>query len=667
MPRFKRILVAFLLGWIGVMGVTGMAWTQARGPLLVLHPPDSSSSPPDVHIYASVLDPDQAQSIEGLGSDRFQVTESETSVSLTDVAYRPVGLAVVVVVDRGGISAPGDPRLKQATDLVRELVSRLSVTGAPEDDIIAIVGVGEGGQIAPRENFSYNPVDTNLVLNALVTMEGEAVRGGTPLYNGLDEALNLIGENPDGTIRDVLTHRRKIIVVFSDGIDPNFSDRARENTVIERANEMGVSIYAIGMARTGGQLNRDAENNLKVLAYQTGGLYQLHNNDQTHQEVLALFDRLMTQRNQYVLTYRTVQPKGRYTLRVTVNTDIGSAEKSISYDSRLEPLQLTLTAPSDGLEVTVPYSSSVGGYAGTLTLSAQVTPRDEVSRYPDEVRYFANGVLIGSSTAAPNYEFTWDLGGLVSPSLQAPSREYTLQAEANDPFLGTRLTSGVVKIQVRWEPLPLWRQALLWLVAYWWILLLLVALGIGLLVLLVLFLRTRNQLAQRIVTGTTGVIKGVTRRLGAIPPASAKLVVVKGSNVGREMPLGAPVVKVARDPQFGDFALYDEYVSNPHFSIHQEQTQFYIVDEGSTNGTRVNSMPIPPHTRIVLQPDALIDVGMTQLQFKRVGGTTRQLGPQPGIPPAPPSPPPGVPPTQPGPPYPGGPLPPAGGPTKKVP
>lgn len=669
MLRFKRILAAFLLGWIGVMGITGMARTQARGPLLVLHPPDASSSPPDVHIYASVLDPDQAQSIEGVGSDQFQVTESETSVSLTDVAYQPVGLAVVVVVDRGGISAPGDPRLRQATELVRELVNRLSVTGAPEDDIIAIVGVGEGGQIAPEENFSYNPVDTNLVLNALVTMEGETVRGGTPLYNGLDEALRLIGENPDGTIRDVLTHRRKIIVVFSDGIDPNFSDRARDNTVIERANELGVSIYAIGIARTGGQLNRDAENNLKVLAYQTGGLYQLHNSSQTYEEVLALFDRLMTQRNQYVLTYRTAQPKGRYTLRVTVNTDIGSAEKSIFFDSLLEPLQLSLIAPSDGLEVTVPYSSSIGGYAETLALSVQVTPRDGVSRYPDAVRYFANGVLIGSSTAAPNYEFTWDLGGLISPSLQAPSREYTLQAEANDPFLGTRLTSGVVKIQVRWEPLPLLRRALLWLFAYWWILLLLVVLGIGLLVLLVLLLRTRSQLAQRIVTGTTGVLKGVTRRLGAIPPASAKLVVVKGPNVGREIPLGAPVVKIARDQQFGDFALYDEYTSNPHFSIHHEQTQFYIVDEGSTNGTRVNGMPIPPHTRIVLQPDALIEVGMTHLQFKRVGGTTRQLGPQPGIPPAPPSPPPGVPPTQPRPPYPGGPLPPAGSPTptKKVP
>lgn len=654
-----------------VGGIIGSAQAQTAGPMLVLHPPDTTTSPPEVQIYASVLDPALSQSVEGLGADAFQVRESGTPVSLSDVAYRPVGLAVVVVVDRGGISAPGDPRIRQVTDLVRELVNRLSVTGAREDDIIAIVGIGQGGELRPEENFTHNPVDTNRVLNALVEMEGETVRGGTPLYEGLDEALRLLRENPDAAIRDILAHRRKIIVAFSDGIDPNFSNRAREEDIIRKANEAGISLYAIGMAPWGRALNREAEGNLIRLASQTGGSYQVHKDDPTHQEVLTLFDRLMTQRNQYVLTYRTRQPKGKYTLSVTVNTDQGSAEREVTFDSVLEPPRLRLTSPPEGLEVTVPYSSSVGGYAGTLLLSVEVAPTDGVPRNPTEVRYYANGVLIGQSTTPPAYEFTWDLGGLVRPSLRAPSEEYTLQAEAEDAYLGTRITSGPVKVHITWENLPLPRRGLFWLGMYWWILLLLFLLLLGLLILLAVLLRTRSQLAQRIVTGTTGVLKGVTRRLGPASPAAARLVVVKGANVGREIPLAGPVTKIARDAQFGDFALYDEYVSNPHFSIHQEQTQFYIVDEGSTNGTRVNGMPIPPHTRILLQPDALIEVGMTRLQFKRVGGTTRQLQ-QPGaMPPAGP----GVPPTQP---YPGAGIPPAfppsppgappppGGPTKKV-
>ncbi|MCX8067361.1 MAG: FHA domain-containing protein [Anaerolineae bacterium] len=675
-------LVALLVLFGGMFGTTR---AQAPGPLLILHPPDAISSPPEVRIYASVLDPQLSQSIEGLGADAFLVQESGATVPLAEVAYRPVGLAIVVVVDRGGISARGDPRIRQATDLVRELVNRLSVTGAPEDDVIAIVGVGEGGKLQPEENFTYNPVDINLVLNALVEMEGETVRGGTPLYEGLDEALRLLRENPDAVIRDVLAHRRKVIVVFSDGIDPNFSNRAREEDIIRKANESGISLYAIGMAPQGGVLSRDAEGNLIRLASQTGGAYQIHRDEPTRQAVLALFDRLMTQRNQYVLTYRTRQPKGRYTLNVTVTTDLGSAERSVAFDSILEPLRLTLTAPTEGMTVTVPYSA--GQYTGTLLLSVAVAPTDGVFRTPTEVRYYANGELIGRGGTPPSFEFTWDLGALVRPSLHAPSQEYTLQAEADDPYLDVRITSQPVRIQVTWEPLPFLRRALLWLGMYWWILMLLFALLLGLLVLLAVLLRTRSQLAQRIVTGTTGVLKGVTRRLGATPPAVARLVVVKGTNPGREIPIAGPVTKVARDPQFGDFALYDEYVSNPHFSIHLEQTQFYIVDEGSTNGTRVNGMPIPPHTRILLQPDAIIEVGMTRLQFKRVGGTTRQIQqpgvvpppPGPGGPPSPPHPGPmpppstGAPPTYPypspgappaSPPSPGTPQ--TGGPTRKV-
>jgi pSer/pThr/pTyr-binding forkhead associated (FHA) protein len=131
------------------------------------------------------------------------------------------------------------------------------------------------------------------------------------------------------------------------------------------------------------------------------------------------------------------------------------------------------------------------------------------------------------------------------------------------------------------------------------------------------------------------------------------------------------VVKVGRDPQFCDFALYDEFASNPHFSITLEQTQFFITDEGSTNGTRVSGAPLQPHQRVLLQPDAIIEVGQTRLQFKRLGGTTRQLDAQPAPPPEPAqrshpptqlAPPPGVAqtPPQPGPGQ-------RGGPTRQVP
>jgi pSer/pThr/pTyr-binding forkhead associated (FHA) protein len=165
----------------------------------------------------------------------------------------------------------------------------------------------------------------------------------------------------------------------------------------------------------------------------------------------------------------------------------------------------------------------------------------------------------------------------------------------------------------------------------WWLVAVLAGLAMGLLVLLILLLRTRGEVARRVVSTTTGVLKGVTKRLGAGPSrAPGKLVVIQGANTGREFRLETEVVKVGREPQFCDFALYDDYVSNPHFSIHREQARFFITDEESKNGTRVNGVPIPPHQRRLLQPDAIIEAGRVRLQFKRLGGTTRQLRGQPG-------------------------------------
>jgi hypothetical protein len=190
-----------------------------------------------------------------------------------------------------------------------------------------------------------------------------------------------------------------------------------------------------------------------------------------------------------------------------------------------------------------------------------------------------------------------------------------------------------VNVRVKWEPLPPHTQSYKlrqWLINNWWLLLILAALALGLLVLLMLLIRTRGELARKMAARTTGVLKGVTKRLSAMPQrAPGKLVVIQGTNMGREFRLAAQVIKVGRDPQFCDFAIHDAYASNPHFSIQLEQAQFFIIDEDSTNGTRVNGMPIQPHHRVLLQPDAIIEVGQTQLQFKRLGGATRQLEAQP--------------------------------------
>jgi len=470
--------------------------TQGTGPvvLIVEGTPDAATDPPEVRTCVSVFDKSTARAIGGLTADDFQVKEDGKAVRIKTVSYEPVGLAVVVVVDRGGISAPRDPRISEVTDLVGELVSRLSVTGVDADDMIAIVGVGMGGALQPEENFS-SLVDTNLVLSTLATMERETVRGETSLYEGLDEAIRLLTDNPDEAISDALPQRRKIIVVFSDGVDPNFGDEAREGDTISRARERGISIYAIGMAQRNEQLSD--EGSLLRLAVQTDGLYTLHNDDETHQQVLNVFDRLMTQRYHYLVTYDTYRPMGTFELNIAVDTSIGLAERNITFSSILEAPQLVLTSPTDGLPVTVPYSRTLEGFVPThVELEVEIRSVDRFERNPVSVHYFANGERIGTKITPPVFHFTWDLSTFVAPTGETQEQSLRLTAEADDRHLGERMESETVTIEVEWEATEYTtrQRALMWLRQNWWLLLILAILAVGSLVLLVQFIRVRSKL-----------------------------------------------------------------------------------------------------------------------------------------------------------------------------
>lgn len=612
------------------------ALVLAQGPggipmLFINGDPDARTNPPAVRTYVSVIDKDTGRVIEGLTGDHFAVEEAAATVTDVQIDYEPVGLAAVIVVDRGGISRRGDNRIKEAVALSRVFLDRLVVADAPNDDIVAIVGVNDdpANQLYPVENFSYNPVDKNLIGNALTKMDGETVNGGTPLYEGLDRAIELLAENTVDTIRGELKNRRKLIIVFSDGVDKHFSDEAREQDIIRKAEDNAILIYTIGMAPRGGVFG--GADNLKRLAAQTDGLYTRYTqgNDEAYQAVLDLFDRILTQRYQYLLAYETHQPKGDYQLHITVRTADGSAEASRGFFSILELPRLNLAVSPEGTAFTLPYSKTLAGPEPlTLTLRATAAFVDGVERPPTVVRYYVNGEQAGESDVPPDFAFDWNVSGLHSAGSVPVTETFTFMADAVDPYLARSYAVEVpVKVSVSWGAKPLVPQIEEEARQNWWLILVLLGLLFGLLVLLLVLVRTRSQVANRVVKGTTGFLKGVTRSLSAESKrAPGKLVIERGANIGQEYALSAQVVKVGRDAQFSDVALHDEYVSNPHFSVHLEGTQFYVMDEGSTNGTQLNGMLLQPHQRVPLMPDAVIEVGQTRLRFKQLGLPTQYLG-----------------------------------------
>ncbi|HET89334.1 MAG TPA: FHA domain-containing protein, partial [Chloroflexi bacterium] len=625
------ILIALSAGWN-----TGLA--QRRGPIVdILGRP--TTTPPEVHTYISVVDPNTGRAIDDLSDANFAVQVSDEDVDAT-VELETRGVAVVMIIDRGGIARRGDPRIGQAVELVDNLLTRLDLNGSARADMAALIGIRgrEHGGLTPDVRFT--DFDPNAIRNEFDKLRTEVVDEVTPLYDGIDRAIEWITENDQADTREKLAYRRPIIVVFSDGIDNQFSSESYETIIINKCLQNNIMLYAVRMEAPGRTTDTD---NLEALASQTNGLYITHNTD-TRDQVLNLFDDIVTQRQSYRVTFPLYRLPGDYQVRIQViDTPVGDGSAETTASSKLQVPKIALITPADGLRLTVPYSKTLGGFETTLiTLTAQVTPVDGAVREPAEVRYFANGGRIGASATPPDYQFVWNVSALVTATTETQAQNFTLIAEADDRYLDAKMTTPPVNIAVTWEKkqVPMVEATVEEAKRSWWIVIPLIAMLIGLLILLILLIRTRGEVARKAVKSTTGVLKGVTKRLGATSqPAPGKLVVVQGANIGKEHRLAAQITKVGRDPQFCDLALYDEFVSNPHFSIQLDQTQFYITDEGSTNGTKLNGTPIPSHQRLLLQPDSLIEVGNTRLQFKRLGGTTRQLGGHSEPPPSPSTPP----------------------------
>jgi pSer/pThr/pTyr-binding forkhead associated (FHA) protein/Mg-chelatase subunit ChlD len=628
------VLAALFIGWT-------FCQAQERGPVVnILGKPETT--PPDVHICVSVVDPNTGGAIDDLSDANFIVQVSEQDVAAT-ICLENTGVAVVMVIDRGGIARHGDPRIGQAVELADDLLDMLHIDGSASADMAALIGIRgkEQGGLTPLVEFTdYDP---NAVRNEFDRLRTETVEEVTPLYDGINQAIEWITENDDVQTQHKLTQRRPVIVVFSDGIDNQFSSESHETIIINKCLQNDILLYAVRMEARGRTTDAD---NLEALALQTRGMYITHNED-AHDPVLNLFERIVTQRQSYRVAFPLYRPQGDYQVTVQViDTPVGDGTDKTTAASRLQLPEIALAAPANGERYTIPYSQTLEGFLpAPVTLRAQVTPADGAERDPAEVRYFANGVLIGTSAAPPDFELVWDTSSILTATEHTQTQEFTLIAEADDTYLGGKMTSPPINIRVTWEAkeVPIVEATVEEVRQNWWLVVVLIGLLVGLLLLFILLIRTRGEVARKVAARTTGALRGVTKRLGATPArAPGKLVVIQGPNMGKEFRLAAHVVKIGRDPQFCDWALYDEYSSNPHFSVQLEQTQFYITDEGSTNGTRINGMPIPPHQRVLLQPDAIIEVGQTRLQFKRLGGTTRQLGGQ-----LEPNPPPGVSPVSP--------------------
>ncbi|MDF1514372.1 MAG: FHA domain-containing protein [Anaerolineae bacterium] len=623
--KYRLFFVILVIGICTPLSI----FAQVSGPVVdILGQPDTTSNPPNAQMYVSIVNPQTGRAIDNLNVENFQVSVSGSDVSPT-VNGDETGIAVIMVVDRGGIGESSQmQRINWAVDLMEEFIGKLQVDGTSSADMVGLISIREreweSGPLTPTARLTdWDPVS---VSNQFNTLRSESINTVTPLFDGLDQAIAWFTDNPDPEVQEKLENKRRVILVFSDGIDNKFSNRSHEAIITTKCTEHKIQIYTIRIGGGSGDVN-----NMQTLASQTNGRNVAHNGPEDT-AASDMFDGILTQRQIYKLTFDLSEPKGNYNVRIQVNdTPVGSGYDETSAVSKLEPPKMMLQ-PLDTTRFTVVYSKTLTSFLPqTITFKVDITPADNINHPITNVSYYANDNFIGTSADQPNYNLSWVISDLYTPTQQMITEKYTIRAEAVDQFLDTKITTDApLQISVEWEEkqVDIIEATTEEVKENWWQAIFLVGLLFGLLIVLILLIKTRGQLAKKVVSRTTTALKGMTQRLGVGGgvPATAKLVVIKGPNAGNEYKLTAAKCKVGRDPRSCDFALYDQFTSNPHFSILSEKSQFFIVDEKSTNGTVINGSRLAPGQRYTLPADSLIEAGNVQLQFKRLGGATRRLG-----------------------------------------
>ncbi len=110
-----------------------------------------------------------------------------------------------------------------------------------------------------------------------------------------------------------------------------------------------------------------------------------------------------------------------------------------------------------------------------------------------------------------------------------------------------------------------------------------------------------------LATTTIALLQEAGSDLGAVARAPC-LVMLAGPELGRRIDLGAGDVTVGREAHCSIVVPLGG-VSRVHCSIRREPSGTWLRDLGSTNGTRHNGEPVPPHEDVMLRVGDLIAVG----------------------------------------------------------
>jgi pSer/pThr/pTyr-binding forkhead associated (FHA) protein len=565
---------------------------------VMLTVPGDLSDFPEMVLYMNVADADNAP-VADLAQENVSLYEN--GIAIPDLALDQVAkpLLISIVIDASSSLnswSAGNTYVEHAKEAARQLVDpqygRLTL-----DDEVAVFTFedGQATRLPEDDGFTY---DHNKVLDLGINPVSTAGNTKTALLDLLNRVVT------EATAQRGI--QRRVVLVFSDGIDLNSSivgDNPAERTreIVAAAQEKGLVIYAVGLGTR--HLAADHENSalLRALSTEgTGGQYLWYRpgNEASETEMAALLDHLVSQRAGYTIGYTSRQYEGVPEVRVVVERGGTEAEGSVSFEVPPLPPEVVFRSPEAGKI-----------YAETVVVEAAVA---RAQRTIDRIDFYVEDTLVHTARAAP-WTFAWDT--LPYADAEVDYVRYVLSAQACD--IGG-LCSAPTEIQVGVrippptptpQPQPVPARVVdrgetpsvesttdVATIASF------AALGVALLavVLVVIYIRRGGRQAVdnvvREVRRKTRVFRNKTKIFGGDEGAQSfpSLKVVSADQQGKVFTLQDRVLFLGRDDERADIVFeWDEFISRRHAKLSLEDANWYIWDLNSANGTWCDGRRVP--------------------------------------------------------------------------
>jgi hypothetical protein len=571
------------------------------GPVAVLSNLNTQSFP-SIEAYLDVYD-SSGEFVSDLKPAQVTIYEDGKPTDLTSLQLMRQGVQFVTVFNPGPSFGVRDSKGKSRYDFLKGALEQWAKgrQGSNLDDLSLLITNGP----------SISHTSDSLKFATALQSENINAREAVP---NLDILYNAVKVASDPAPRPGM---KRVVLFITPPLDGQ--DISLDNLVTQ-AREQGVSIY-VWMVTTKGTFSSLGVQRLNDLASKTGGWVFTYTGDET---LPNPEDYLAKQRNIYHLAYPSgVNSNGTHQViaKITLPEDIVETEPQTFEILLLPPVPAFISPPIQiQRKPPVDAASSQQGDIVTTGLIPPEQPLQIIFDFPDgrkrpiiKTALLVDGVSVAENTTPPFDQFSWNLQKYTTDG------SHLLKIEATDAFglTGTSIEIPVSINIIQATPNP-WSTIAHNLPA-------LVALAVLLsIAILILVLITGGQLkpithrpyrrGRRKIGAVTQAVQTQTNE--TVPEtishwvsrlhwpqhngAQNALAYLRPVDESGEQPTNPPIaisqdeITIGRDPNLATLVLNDPSIDGLHARlIRQEDSSYFLKDEGSIAGTWINYSPIP--------------------------------------------------------------------------